>query len=224
MLFQEHRQNFAGHQKTGKSILYEPELKLKNFLARQVPSFIQTYHLTYCTLLWSLINFLIAFYVPEDLNYLWIVCLMIVLQYITDLIDGEVGRMRKTGLVRWGFYMDHLLDFIFLSSKMFVLYFISPDDLRFWMIILFVLSTGFMISSFLSFAATNKFRIYFFKLGPTEARILFILIFIYIIFQGIKYFYILVPIITLIVLIALIFKIYQVQKILWKEDMQTKNL
>jgi phosphatidylglycerophosphate synthase len=31
---------------------------------------------------------------------------VIVFQYITDLLDGEIGRKRNTGLIKWGFYMD----------------------------------------------------------------------------------------------------------------------
>ncbi len=36
------------------------------------------------------------------------------LQWFTDSFDGALGRHRDTGIPRWGFYMDHFLDFVFM--------------------------------------------------------------------------------------------------------------
>ena len=100
---------------------------------------------------------------------------MIMFQYVTDLFDGAVGRYRNTGLVKWGYYMDHFLDYVFLGSILIGYGFIMPTNYEnlFFIIIIFV---GFMINSFLSFAVTNEFRISYSKIGPTEIRIVFILI------------------------------------------------
>ena len=32
----------------------------------------------------------------------------------TDSFDGALGRRRDTGIPKWGYYMDHLLDFVFM--------------------------------------------------------------------------------------------------------------
>lgn len=211
---------FTGDKKVGESILSRVENKLKFWAVPKIPKFIETYHLTLTTIFWSVINFIIAFYARENLNLLWIVSLMIVLQYITDLFDGELGRQRNTGLIKWGFYMDHFLDFIFLGSLVFVGYMISPLGLEMWHVLLLIILVAYMASSFLSFAASNDFEIYYYGMGPTEMRVGFILINVYIVFFGTGYFYILLPLSVIVTLLGLIIKVYKVHKKLWKIDME----
>ncbi|MDW7772854.1 MAG: CDP-alcohol phosphatidyltransferase family protein [Desulfobulbaceae bacterium] len=145
---------FAGDKKVGRSLLSGPENKLKQWLIPKIPQKVETYHLTMGTLLWSAVNVATAFYARNDLAMLWVVSLMIVLQYLKDLLDGELGRQRDTGLVKWGFYMDHFLDFVFLCSLVFVGYMISPAGVAAWYFALLVILGSFMVNSFLSFGAT----------------------------------------------------------------------
>jgi hypothetical protein len=35
-------------------------------------------------------------------------------QWFTDCLDGALGRYRDTGIPKWGYYMDHFLDFVFM--------------------------------------------------------------------------------------------------------------
>ncbi|MFC1883415.1 CDP-alcohol phosphatidyltransferase family protein [Thermodesulfobacteriota bacterium] len=215
--------SFGGDKKVGKSILSSPENKFKYWAVPKIPEKIETHHLTLMTLVWSIINVLIGFYARDNLSFLWLVSLMIVFQYITDLFDGELGRQRDTGLIKWGFYMDHFLDFIFLCSLVFVGYMISPPGLEIWYFALLVILGAFMVNSFLSFAATNKFEIYHFGIGPTETRVVFILINTYIIFFGTGRFKILLPLVVLACLAGLIINTYQIQKKMWAIDMQAKG-
>lgn len=212
-------EKFAGDKKVGKSILTNAENSFKFWLVPKIPKWIETYHLTLTTIIWSAFNFWIAFYTKSNLNFLWLVSLMIVLQYVTDLLDGELGRQRNTGLIKWGFYMDHFLDFIFLGSLVFVGYMISPIGLEIWYVLLLIILVAFMASSFLSFASTNQFEIYYYGFGPTEIRVFFILINIYIIIFKTTYFYILVPLSVLITFLILVINVYIVHKKLWKIDM-----
>lgn len=214
---------FAGDKKVGKSILSGPENRFKYWAVPRLPGYLQTHHLTLMTVLWSAANVILGFYVKKNLSILWIVSLMIILQYITDLFDGELGRQRDTGLIKWGFYMDHFLDYLFLCSLVFVGYMISPDGLEIWYFALVVILGAFMVNSYLSFAATNAFEIYYFGIGPTEARVGFILINIFIIYFGTGSFNILLPMVVLICLIGLIINTYQIQKKLWFMDMEVKK-
>lgn len=214
---------FAGDKKVGKSILSHPENKLKQWAVPKIPSKIETYHLTMMTLIWSCLNVLFALLAKDNLSFLWLVSLMIILQYLTDLFDGELGRQRNTGLVKWGFYMDHFLDYIFLTSLVFVGYNISPPGLEIWYFVLAVLLGSFMVNSFLSFAATNEFQIYYYGIGPTETRVVFVLINTYIIINGTRNFEILLPLLCLICFLGLVVNTYQIHRKLWKLDMQIKN-
>ncbi len=214
--------DFGGDKKVGSSLLSSPENKLKHWIIPKMPGCIETYHLTMATLLWAVINVITAFYARNNLGLLWIVSVMIVLQYITDLLDGELGRYRNTGLVKWGFYMDHFLDFLFLCSLVFVGYMISPVGLEIWYFALLVVLGSFMVNSFLSFGATNEFEIYHYGFGPTEMRVIFILINTFIIYFGTRYFGILLPLMVCICLAGLCINTYQIHKKLWAYDMHVK--
>ncbi len=214
---------FGGDKKVGKSLLSNAENKLKYWAVPKIPPRIETYHLTFMTLAWSIINVALGFFARDNLHILWFVSLMIVLQYVTDLFDGELGRQRDTGLIKWGFYMDHFLDFIFLCSLVFVGYMISPPGLEIWYFTLLVILGAFMVNSFLSFAATNEFEIYYYGIGPTETRVVFILINTYIILVGTGYFNILLPLVVLICATGLMINTYQIHKKLWALDMDNKR-
>ena len=217
------KNQFGGDKKVGKSLLSGLENRFKYWAVPKLPPFIETYHLTLMTLLWSIINVVLGFFVKTNLHVLWFVSLMILFQYITDLFDGELGRQRDTGLIKWGFYMDHFLDYLFLCSLVFVGYMISPPGLEIWYFALVVILGAFMVNSFLSFAATNQFEIYYYGIGPTETRLIIILINVYIIFFTTKYFFILLPLVVCLCLIGLIINTYQIQKKLWVIDMEIKN-
>lgn len=218
-----YNESFAGDKKVGRSILTGLENRLKKILIPRIPKAIETYHLTLMTILWSAINVCLALYVGSNLNLLWGVSSMIVLQYLTDLLDGELGRQRKTGLIKWGFYMDHFLDYIFLCSLVFVGYMVSPAGTQIWYFALLAIVSGFMVNSFLLFGVTNQFEIYHCGIGPTEMRVIFILINTFIIRFGTGYFDLLIPLTVLICLTGLIVQSCQIHKRLWLDDMAAKN-
>lgn len=217
------KEKFGGDRKIGRSLLSRPENSLKNWAVPKIPAVIETHHLTLSTVLWSSINILLGFFAKGNIKYLWLVSLMIVLQYLTDLFDGELGRQRETGLIKWGFYMDHFLDYVFLCSLVFVGYMISPVGLEIWYFALVVILGGYMVNSFLSFGATNEFQIYYYGVGPTEMRVVFIMINTFIIFAGTGSFNLLLPAVVSICLLGLFINTYQVQKRLWLYDMRVKK-
>jgi phosphatidylglycerophosphate synthase len=150
----------------------------RRFVARnlqRVPSWLETHHLTLLTVPWCaavLASGWLAAHV--DLRWLTLASLAIALQYLTDLFDGAVGRARETGLVRWGYFMDHLLDFAFLCSLLFAYGLLVPAASMPWLLALFGLMGTLMASEFLAFGATGEFRISHFGVGPTELRLLLI--------------------------------------------------
>jgi phosphatidylglycerophosphate synthase len=213
---------FGGAEKVGKSILHRPERWMVNKLVPKIPKRVETYHLTLMTLVWSILIVVFAYLAQGDLRWLWGISVMIVFQFITDVFDGAVGRYRDTGLVKWGFHMDHFLDYIFLCAMLSAYYLIAPDGLEEWFFLLFVVAVGFVVNSYLYFAATNEFQIYYYRLGPTEARIFFILLNTSVIYTGTGHFKYSIPIICVIFLGAVTFLVYKTQKKLWFIDMKAK--
>jgi len=102
--------------KHGRWLTAGPEEALKRVLVPRVPPWCETHHLTMTTILWSAGVIAFSSLATGDIRWLWGASACIALQYVTDLLDGAVGRARDTGLILWGYYMDHLLDFVFLCS------------------------------------------------------------------------------------------------------------
>lgn len=221
--------SFGGASKAGESILGPWE---KRFVARwvgRIPSWLETHHLTLLTIPWCALVIAAAHQVREtgDVRWFWGVSLAIVLQYLTDLFDGAVGRSRDTGLVKWGFYMDHFLDFLFQSALIIAYALIAPPEqnLTWWFFAILVLTGAYMVNSFLRFAATNEFEIYFLGIGPTEIRLYFLALNAFIILldptrQG---FAIGAPAYACILAAGLLFLVTGSHKKLWNVDMEAKQ-
>lgn len=213
---------FGGAGKVGQSLLNGPEKRLVAAGVGRIPRGLETYHLTLLTALWSALTVLFGWLARGQRHWLWMVSLMIVCQYLTDLFDGAVGRLRGTGLVKWGFFMDHFLDYIFLSALIMAYAMVAPPGYDLWFLGLLALTGAHMVHSFLSFAATNEFRIAFFGIGPTEMRLVFIAINAFIILTGARTYAITLPAVTAVVLIALVVSVVHTQRRLWILDMAAK--
>tara|TARA_Y100000034_G_scaffold136664_1_gene214752 strand:+ start:2896 stop:3558 length:663 start_codon:yes stop_codon:yes gene_type:complete len=215
-------EKFSGDKKEGEWLLVKWEKRFVSRNLEKVPKWIETYHLTLLTLLWGVLVVFFGFLAKNDLNWLWGVSLMIVFQYVTDMFDGAVGRYRKTGLVKWGFYMDHFLDYVFLYSIL-IAYVFVLQEISLTVVLIGVILGAFMVNSFLSFAATNKFEISYFGVGPSEIRFLFIIFNIFVIYLGVEFLELIIPYILILGLIFLIGVVFKTQKKLWKIDMNGKR-
>jgi len=169
-------QQFAGATKTNTSFLTSLERRLAIRVLPRIPSWLETYHLTMLTLVWSAMILFFSYLAKNDLRWLWGVSAMVAMQYVTDHYDGKIGKYRGTGLVRWGYYMDHLLDYLFLCSVIIGYSFILPERSRLQILIMLAIFAGYEVSTFLAFAATDRLKISYLKFGPTEFRLALIVI------------------------------------------------
>ena len=80
-----------------------------------------------------------------------------------------------------------------------------------------------MANMFLSFASTNELRISVLRIGPTEARIFFILVNTAIIILGTGWVSAILPLIVGFLIIALIWVVFRTQKYIWTIDMEGKG-
>ena len=216
-------QQFAGATKTNTSFLTPLERRLAIRVLPRIPSWLETYHLTMLTLVWSGLILLFSWFAARDLRWLWGVSIMIALQYITDHYDGKIGKYRGTGLVRWGYYMDHLLDYLFLCSVIVGYAFILPERSRFQILIMLAIFAGYEVSTFLAFASTDRLKISYLKFGPTEFRLALIVINGLLVqfgtrqmVNGLKY-------VNIGAAIGLALMVYRTHKVIWQLDMKHKN-
>jgi phosphatidylglycerophosphate synthase len=214
---------FAGAHKTNTSFLSPLERRLAPIVVPRIPRWLETQHLTMLTLVWSLLILLFSFLAAKNIRWLWLVSLMILLQYVTDHYDGKVGKYRNTGLVRWGYYMDHLLDYFFLCSIILGYAFILPERSRFQLLLLLALFAAYDTSTFLAFAATDKLKISYLKFGPTEFRLALIVINALLINFGTKHMIGGLKWVNAGAAVGLCALIYTTQKEIWQLDMEAKQ-
>ncbi len=217
--------NFAGASKTNSSFISPMEKRIERVVVPKMPACIETHHLTMFTLVWCMgIVAFSALAAARDMRWLWLVSLMVVLQYVTDYLDGKVGKYRDTGLVRWGFYLDHFFDYVFLCAVAIGYAIILPEGAsRYHILLVLAVFGGFMVNSFLTFAATEKFDISYMKLGPTEFRIALVVINTLLIFNGTKGMIKVLPYVAAGGFIGLCLLVYRTQKMLWEIDMKRKR-
>lgn len=142
-----------------------------------VPPFIGTKHLSFLGLFSSL-GILVAYYFCRiSYAFLFLASLFIIMEWIFDCLDGYIGRSRDEGFVMWGYYMDHLFDYVFLSAIMLGFYFLFPEAGLQVLFLFFILSL-YMNVFFLMQGAIcqQEFKISFLGISPIEFR-LFIIIF-----------------------------------------------
>jgi phosphatidylglycerophosphate synthase len=214
---------FQGDKKEGQSLLMPYEAHLRDWLLPRVPKRVETYHLTMLTLVWSGLIIVFSFLAKHNIHWLWAVSVMIFAQYITDLLDGAIGRLRDTGLVKWGYYMDHFLDYLFLCAILIGYSLLLPDAFKYRLFYIMAIFGAFMVNSFLSFAATNAFKIAYMGVGPTEMRLVFILINTVLIIFGRENMLVALPYVLVGATFALFVTVYRTQKVLWVIDMQAKH-
>ncbi len=214
---------FDGDRKTGRWWSARVERRFVRRNLSRVPRWLETYHLTLLTLAWSGLALSCgALAATQDPRWLWGLHVAIVGQYLSDLFDGAVGRARGTGLVRWGFYMDHLLDFVFLAALWLAYLWVLPTTALPWLALLLALSGTAMAHSFLAFGATGEFRISHAGFGPTETRIALLGLNTAVVTWGAPWLAVVLPWLCLGAAAALALIVFQTQRALWQRDLATK--
>lgn len=198
--------------------------KIKYKIVSKIPKCIEANHLTLMTIFWSIS--IIAVSLLSKNNILWILFGSIIQfgQWVTDTLDGALGRYRHTGLCKWGYYMDHFLDFIFTCSTIIGFCLIADPKNSFYIALMLIPFSGLFVHSFLLFSITNQLKIISNGIGPTEVHILVSIFYIIIFIFGVNIINLYTIIFTFASLMLFLFRIvYISQKSLWAIDMQEKN-
>jgi archaetidylinositol phosphate synthase len=215
---------FGGDKKLPmKSLLAAHERKFIDANVSKIPPWIQGYDLTLMTVIWSMCLIIFGCFAKYNIHWLWLSSLMVFLQWFTDSFDGALGRLRDTGIPRWGYFMDHLLDYVFICSVLVGYSFILEGVSRQLVYLLIPVFGSFLVNSYLAFGATNEFKITFLGAGPTEIRIYIILLNTLVIIFGKGWIEKLLPYILAISLVVVCVVVYRTQKYIWNIDMAEKR-
>ena len=154
-----------------RSLLASIEKRCLVWMARRMPSAINSDHLTAVAALAMLVAGACYWVAPEWPGALLIVVLMLVVNWFGDSLDGTLARVRQHERPRYGFYVDHVLDslgMLFLVGGMVLGGYMSR-----------AIGAGFLLAYYLltieialATHTVGTFRISYWKFGPTELRIL----------------------------------------------------
>ena len=217
------KQKFAGAGKSNSGLMVPLERRMATFLLPRIPQWLETYHLTLMTPFWSAGIVAFSYLAHGNLRWLWLVNLMIALQYFTDYFDGKIGKYRDTGLFKWGFYMDHLFDYVFLCAILIGYTLLIPERAVFNMLLVLCVFSAFMFHTYLMLATTEEFKVSFARFGPTEMRLGLIVINALLVRFGTRPLKGALPYIALGGTIAIAVIAYRTQKRLWRVDMLAKE-
>lgn len=215
-------EEFAGASKVNTSFLKPLERRLDPIVLPRIPTWIESHHLTLLTAVWCLGILGFSYLAAKDIRWLWAVSLMIVFQYITDHFDGKLGKYRDAGLERWGYYMDHLLDYFFLASVIIGYAFILPERSRYQLLFMLMLFGAYDMSTFLALAALEELKISYLKFGPTEFRLALVVLNGLLIQFGTRHMVSGLKYVNAGAFIGVCVLVFQTQKKAWQIDMARK--
>jgi len=157
------------------SLLNGIERKVLVWLAKRQPSWMTSDKLTFIGTLGALL-FAVGFILSgQNVAWLWLSSFGLVVNWYGDSLDGTLARVRNTQRPVYGYYLDHTVDCI-NESLMFFGIGLSP-----WMRLDFAL-TAYVIYLFLTLNVSinahlrGEFKLTYGKLGPTEFRLIMILV------------------------------------------------
>jgi phosphatidylglycerophosphate synthase len=153
------------------SLLAEVEKRCLIWIARRLPAWVGSDHLTALGGLAMLgvgVSYWLASQYP--LTLIGVVVLLAV-NWFGDSLDGTVARVRRRERPRYGFYVDHVLDVVgilFLFGGLVLGGFMTPLIGAGLVIAYYLLNVEIALATH----TVGKFRISYWKMGPTELRIL----------------------------------------------------
>lgn len=165
------KSSFKDARREQTSVLAPLERAALQGLVRRMPARINSDHLS----LLGLVAMFLAgvFYAGSGRNplLLHLVNVCIFLNWFGDSLDGTLARARNKQRPRYGFYVDHIIDAFGILA---VVCGLALSGLMTWTIALAVLVVYFLISIdvYLATYTIGTFRISFYKISPTELRVL----------------------------------------------------
>jgi hypothetical protein len=164
------------------SVLNNLEKKVLIWIAERMPKWVTSDMMTYFGSFGAIV--IAAGYIlsAKNINFLWLASAGFVINWFGDSLDGTIARVRNQQRPKYGFFLDHNIDCL-NEAVMFIGAGLSP---LMHLNMALLLYAGYMLLSvyvYISAHLKDEFRITYIKMGPTEFRLIAIIIntiFIYI--------------------------------------------
>jgi phosphatidylglycerophosphate synthase len=153
------------------SLLAPLEKRVLLRLAARMPRWVNSDHLTVLALVAMLLAGLSYWLARASDAGLLLVVVCLAVNWFGDSLDGTLARVRQHQRPRYGFYVDHVVDAVgavFLFGGLGLSGYMSP------MVALSLLAAYLLllVETFLATYTLGTFTMSYFKVGPTELRIL----------------------------------------------------
>lgn len=157
------------------SILNAAEKKVLVWLAERQPSWMTSDILTYLGTFGAVVIAVGYILSSCDMNWLWLSSLGFVINWYGDSLDGTLARVRNRQRPIYGYYLDHTVDAI---NELIIVLGIGLSGMVHLSLALLILAIYFMLTVNVSINAHLKkeFRLTYAKMGPTELRIIMIIV------------------------------------------------
>jgi phosphatidylglycerophosphate synthase len=162
---------FREAKRIQQSFLANLEKRTLIWLAARTPAWINSDHLTILGMLAMAAAGCGYWWAGTNRLGLLLVIACLALNWLGDSLDGTLARFRNHSRPRYGFYVDHIVD---TFNAFFLLGGLALSGLMSPAVALGLLIAFLMLSAevFLATYTLGDFKISYFKMGPTELRLL----------------------------------------------------
>lgn len=162
---------FSEAKREQLSLLAPIERKILSWLPHRTPLWIHSDHLTVLGLMSLLAAGLSYWFARYSRTGLALATIFLALNWLGDSLDGTLARVRGRQRPRYGFYVDHIVDAfgtVFLLGGLALSGYMGTSIAASLLIVYLMLS----IEVYLATYTLGAFHLSFWKLSPTELRIL----------------------------------------------------
>lgn len=157
------------------SVLNALEKKVLVWLAERQPKWVTSDILTYLGTFGAVVIAVGYILASRNINFLWLSSLGFVINWYGDSLDGTLARVRKLQRPVYGYYLDHTIDAV---NEVMIFVSVGISGLMHLNIALLALVMYLLITLNVSINAHLKkeFRLTYAKMGPTEFRIIMVIV------------------------------------------------
>lgn len=165
------------HQSTRiqTSLVNKAERRLLVWLAERQPRWVTSDMLTVVGTIGAVVIFVGYALCTLDYRWLWLASLGFVINWYGDSLDGTLARVRNTQRPVYGFFIDHNIDGI-NETLMFVGLGLSPFIHLSTSLLVLVVYLLLSIYVYINAHLKGEFKLTYAKMGPTEFRLLAIVL------------------------------------------------
>ena len=177
--------NIKPHQRVNDILLAPIERPILQWLVVHMPAWINSDILTGIGILGAVFIFLGYWLSNQAPAFLWLASLGFVINWLGDSLDGNLARYRQLERPKYGFFVDHTVDSF--NEVLIVIGLGLSPYVTFSVACLALI--GYLLMSILVYIRTyvnGVFQLSYGKFGPTEVRVILILLNAIMFFSGIR--------------------------------------